>query len=462
MRVVRRILLIVGLCLNVPVVAEAANHYIRDGGLASTSGTGACTSWADANACDTLPSTLVRGDTYYIADGTYVGRTLTTVVSGSTLITIKKATTSDHVTETGWLSTYGDGIASFTSQIRFNTDYWVFDGIAGGGPGSWNTGHGFVVTETGASTSVIAVWANNITVRHIKIVGMNAQGSGGGSAANDGFEIRGAAGVTLSYAWIVGAGRCPVFAPDNGSGTNTVEYSFIDTFWADLDPHGETAAIYGVTNSTVFVWRYNLTTAIASTGGLMWDNSTGTSAQLLVYGNVFYEDPNVGAPLSGAWGGGGSGNGMIGGWTGFPCRNIKAFNNSFILGASQYPVFGIGDCDGVSNEMRNNVFYAVPSVGSLPGSTVTHNHFISTTTSGTSTSTSTGDPFLNYAGWDFHLTSATTAGTTLASPYDVDMYGVTRGADGTWDRGAIEFGTVVARHRAITGPVRMTGGIRNP
>lgn len=30
-------------------------------------------------------------------------------------------------------------------------------------------------------------------------------------------------------------------------------------------------------------------------------------------------------------------------------------------------------------------------------------------------------------------------GTSLGSPYDVDSYGNTRGADGTWDRGALKY-----------------------
>ena len=31
------------------------------------------------------------------------------------------------------------------------------------------------------------------------------------------------------------------------------------------------------------------------------------------------------------------------------------------------------------------------------------------------------------------------AGDTLSSPYDIDMFGTTRGADAVWDRGAYEY-----------------------
>ena len=60
----KQLVCLLGLLL-LPGLAEAADHYIRDGGTASTTGTGACNSggsgnWNTANACDTLPATLVR------------------------------------------------------------------------------------------------------------------------------------------------------------------------------------------------------------------------------------------------------------------------------------------------------------------------------------------------------------------------------------------------------------------
>ena len=46
---------------------HAEYHYIRDGASGSPPCTGG---WGDADACEELPDTLVRGDTYFIADGT--------------------------------------------------------------------------------------------------------------------------------------------------------------------------------------------------------------------------------------------------------------------------------------------------------------------------------------------------------------------------------------------------------
>src|SRR5262245_44026348 len=83
------------------VSVQAANHYIRSGA------TGNGSDWT--NASSALPTSLVRGDTYYIADGSYSGYTVDDAVSGTQVITLKKATAADHGTDTGWVSTYGDG-----------------------------------------------------------------------------------------------------------------------------------------------------------------------------------------------------------------------------------------------------------------------------------------------------------------------------------------------------------------
>jgi hypothetical protein len=91
--------------------AYSANHYVRSGAIGLNNGS----DWA--NAYTSLPTSLIRGDTYYIADGSYSGKNFNTPVAGAQLITIKKAIESDHGTDVGWSSTYGDGQAVFTSVL---------------------------------------------------------------------------------------------------------------------------------------------------------------------------------------------------------------------------------------------------------------------------------------------------------------------------------------------------------
>jgi hypothetical protein len=81
--------------------ASAATHYVRPGATGANSGA----DWS--NAWTAMPSSLTRGDTYYLADGSYGYRTFSDNASGSAYIYIKKATVADHGTATGWNYSYG-------------------------------------------------------------------------------------------------------------------------------------------------------------------------------------------------------------------------------------------------------------------------------------------------------------------------------------------------------------------
>lgn len=406
----------------------AANHYIRDG----ATGTGSCADWTTANACDALPSTLVRGDIYYIADGAYSGRTFGTATSGSTLITIKKATIADHGTDTGWLDTYGDGQAAFSGQFDFTTSYWVIDGQTGGGPDAWNSGFGFKITETGDSSAILRVaytgTANNITVRHVDLQGKGSAATQGGSFSNDGLAVYNASGVTLSYFWMHGIGRCPFFL----SAQNIIiEYGWVESFFGSGDVHSEVASIWafdGSVGDTTF--RYNLFTDMQSTGGIMWDATSNSSANLDIYGNVFYK------PSGATWQ---EANGVIGGWTGYPFTNVSVYNNTFI-NVDQQSLSTFPSCSG--NVASNNVWYNGDSPNFGCFATHNYNHFINaggTHSEANGTSAASGDPFVDYVNRDFRLKAATSAAGTLAAPYNVDPTGITRGTDGVWDRGAYEY-----------------------
>jgi hypothetical protein len=91
---------------------------------ATGSGTGA--DWT--NAFPSIP-TLVRGNTYYFADGTFTNRTFNNAVSGTQTISLIKATVANHGTSVGWQNSYGDGKTTFIGSMRFNTGYYVFDGF---------------------------------------------------------------------------------------------------------------------------------------------------------------------------------------------------------------------------------------------------------------------------------------------------------------------------------------------
>jgi hypothetical protein len=394
-----------------------ANHYVRAGASGNGSGsdwTNACTDFSGSCASQ------VRGDTYYVATGTYASHNFNSSASGTTPITIKKATVADHGTATGWSDTFGTGTATFNGQINFGSSYWVFDGVTGGGPGNWTSGFGFKISVSGTSPALRTDAISNVTVRHTEIQGTQNTG-GGGSIAQDGVAIYGGKFITLSYYSIHDMGRCPFFISTQDF---VAEYGYTGIFRSTSAAHAELASIWGFSiGSNRITFRYNLFTHSEGTGGLIFDNQEDiTGGGMKVYGNVFYR------PAGDTWE---INNGLIGGWTGGGGEKfygVEVYNNTFYNTTSadgNSPLTNFPNTYG-SNIAYNNLFYNTNSVN--------YSRFTNA-----NNSVVTSDPFVNAAGLDFRLKAATATGTTVASPYNSDPWGLARGTDGVWDRGAYEF-----------------------
>ncbi len=119
------------------------------------------------NALGDIPTTLSRGATYFLADGTYntAGRTFSAGI-GTARITIKKATASDHGAATGWSSTYGDGYAVFSNSIVITADHFTLEG---------GDGRNLVVQGDDFATVISAENAVNLIVRNVIIDGKFAK-----------------------------------------------------------------------------------------------------------------------------------------------------------------------------------------------------------------------------------------------------------------------------------------------
>gem|GEM_PF-1287290 len=404
---------------------SATTFYIRDGGTSTT-----CTDWS--NACDTLPATLQRGATYYVADGTYGGYTADDIESGTQLITIKKATVADHGTNTGWSSAYGDGQAVF-GTIVILTDNWVIDGVVGGGPGSWTTGHGFKINGQiyiNPTWNTAHPWRNdggdnggdNVTLRHIAFDGSSLSGFNAAAILNA-FN----SGLYVSHVYTYNIGEA---ALNNLNADDVVyEYSYFGTFCRTCDPnvHGE---ILSAKYAGSYIIRYNVFSWVASTGGLIIANTPSDTAE--IYGNIFYRTPTD------TWSYGPS-DGVVGTWEGKSdsgFHNIKVHNNTFIN--IPQVTFGIvGNITPHSNIItRNNYFYN--SVTALPNGIWSHDydHYQDSGTEQEANGTQgSGNPFVtldvtspNFA----KLNAATVAGdSSIPAQYRTDMFGnvgSTRGA----------------------------------
>lgn len=436
-------ILIVFLLITAPVFA--ANHYIRPGASGNNSGsdwTNACTGFTGSCAV----SAMVRGDAYYFSGGSYASVNFNKAASGATIITLKKATISDHGTDAGWSNTY-DTQAQFDTQINFGTSYWIFDCQQGGGPNSLTSGFGCKVSSTAVTPLLRTDQVSNITIRHIEAAGNN-NSNGGGSIAQDGLASFGGTFVTLSYFYIHDTGRCPFFLSVQDF---VAEYGYVGTFVSTADAHAEVASIWNFAipaNRVTF--RYNVFTHSDGTGGLMFDNSDNpTGGGMQVYGNVIYHPPDD------VWSGG---NGFIGSWTVSGFNDVLVYNNTFI-GVTDMPTLGELATNPQRNVAYNNLFYNC----NAPNFTLFQTHdydgfYSSGNNAGESNGqVGTGNPFVNISGLDFHLTAHTTAGITLAAPYDVDPDGVSRGASGNWDRGAFEYTAATIDTTNITGAFSISG-----
>ena len=401
--------------------ADAANRYVRSGASGAANGS----DWT--NAYPSLPATLTRGDTYYVAAGNYSGYRFGTATSGTALVTIKKATAADHGTDTGWNNAFGTGQALFTGRWDIGMSNILIDGQTGGGPGSWTTGFGFKVLNTGNDT-VIDVSGDNVTLRHIEAQGNGGDGDGVGRA-NHIIGVGGADSLTISYAYLYDAGACIYMV----SGTNLLfEYNYTGYMESTSAQHAEIASIWAfsvpVSNVT---YRYNVFTHAEGTGGLIMEGNG-----LYVYGNVFYK------PAGDNWS---HGNGLIGTWTVNTLTNLKVYNNTFININSGNTIGTLFTAPTTGNEARNNIFYGVTNIGGL-GTLLpafSHNHYVDTNSlslTETGKTTATGNPFVNFSALDFRLKAPTASGMALPAPYNRDMFGNVRGSDGSWDRGAVEFG----------------------
>ena len=382
-----------------------------------------------------LPATLQRGATYYIADGAYGSYTFDDAVSGTQVITVKKATVADHGTVTGWVDTYGDGQAVFSGAsgtlFQFATSNYVFDGSVRNET-NWKDGtsYGFkmnIANPQGAQFFLIEdamnVAQNNITINHVYAYYSEVYYTHNG---NDGYTnkvIVNGQNINLRNSFIQNTSWHSVISTNFSTGF-TVENNYFNNIF-----NKELIATEG-TNNVIF--RNNYVENVAGTGAIGFPNVSNWQ----IYNNVFWSPDSRYTFTDGII------TTLVG--KGQSTNNVKIYSNTF------YKMNGairIGSDGGTGNEVKNNLFIGfTPSLSNFAGSNNINNANTSTV--------------VNAATGDFHLSGPTIAGATLASPYNVDMDGKTRGTDGTWDIGAYEYtGTVTPTTYTLTATAGSNGTI---
>ena len=492
----------------------AGNCYVRAGALGAANGT----DWT--NAYTALPSSLTRGVTYYVAAGTYPNHVFQDADSGSTLITVQAPTSAVHGTNTGWSSAYqGQAMFSCTSGcgsvLQFATDYYVFSGSYCTplvGASVCTSGYGFKVNNTngyagadiqgGLGYNGPPDYDHDITVQYVEVNG--AHPTSDSSTLDTQLDFEGGSYNLLFDHLYVHDGWVPFFLKGShanqngggyvfGTGNNiTIQYSYVAHNYSSSTYHSEGCSCSeGLTDFTI---RYNYwvdmigTAYLATPSGADYNNGNGPNGPWYIYGNVFTA---TAAGISSLHCG--TGDGMLTIFDANFTGDVYFVNNTIAnMYGCQADNNGISVGLGFTTPMKNlivenNLWWnddvinvidtGTVSTGgaSLTSTTWVYNGYFQIPDNSASNDTCTTkqvastNPFVAYSTANYQLMSNTTMGNntnSILAGNSVDMEHVTRAANGTWDRGALQISGVVPTYTLTVtnggnGTVTGTGGTAN-
>lgn len=406
----------------------SADHYV----LPAATGSGNGSDWN--NAYGGLPSTLTRGDTYWVGGGTYSRYVFDDAEVGTNIITIYKATASNHGTNTGWNNAYGEAswnVSDVQTLFEFRRGYYVIDGQTGTkddtsayGIKLYNSNN----TQPHLGGNCMAVlWGqpiiNNLTFRHIDVKG-----------AGTGIDLAPDSGLTrlIYFADTVNsvrfqncsfrnAGKQWINLACAGRDCLIEDCYFYKNGSNSADEHSNGLNLYGLYIDMNFIVRNNVFKDMVAVGATNYIqlghySINYPSGNYYVYGNVFIEtDPSSGT----AYPVGGIGDPLI--------SNSIIANNTFVnLNFLSFMVFN--NTDNVI--AINNLIYNCTGAKSTTGC-IDSNNFVS----------ELADIFIDTVNEDFRLKVSQPGGTILSGTYGIenDPYGNVRGLDNVWDYGAFEF-----------------------
>ena len=412
----------------------ATDRCIRAAGSNAAAGT--CGVWDTAACKSVADSTLVRGDTVYIATGSYSEIVLSLTATG-TPITIKPATIASHGSCTGWNDSFAG--QPTIAGVHFMSNDWTIDG-GSRNESNWadDSSYGFRFTQRLFSSyydpSNGQPCVDNITIKYSSIGGPRI---GNTYAANpDGIYTLGLDSVTSCDNWVIQRNlisNTDLAILAQGATNWTIEYNQLQNSWAK-------ESIRGNDVSSGHTIRYNVsldacqekpgdTSSFCTAEIGIWSGSlSGSYDNISVYGNVFLTTTSEEHTSGCVAIGGGTG------WAGVAASNVSIYNNTcagIVSNVADLKINGdvAGAGGGSGNLCKNNLWYSDPGTPTciVSGGSESNNAVTGT------------NIFVNYASGNLRLASNTATGATLSSPYNVDMDGTTRGVPAAWSLGAFQF-----------------------
>jgi len=403
-----------------------ANKYVRE----AASGTGTGADWTNAyTTIIAAEASASRGDTIYVADGSYAGTTFDVANSGTTLITVKKATVADHGTDTGWDNTYGDGQALITSDCTFGSSYWVIDGQMGSMSYD-STAYGFSLPAVvGTRTCFyiaggVGVSYSNITIKHVAAA---ADGSDTSKMFVRGHsQIQTMDNITVTDCLLDGFGQAVSVVAMAATSTGLVfSRNICLNGYSSASNHGEqiNANSADITNAII---NDNIFDTCSGTGIITANNSD--IVDTLIYNNIFIDS--------------GGGNGVITGTSNGCLRNVGVYNNTFVRNTGG-PWLATGTGTQTGNIAQNNLLYDMSGAHTATADYSYNGYFTCTSVPADANSVdSATNPFVSVATNNFRLVVgalAILAATNLSAYFSTDFAGNTRAASGPWDMGAYAY-----------------------
>lgn len=420
---------VLGGCLE----AFAANHYVRAG---ATGGANDGSSWA--NAWTSFASVKwIRGDTYFVAGGTYSGDVAVGAgPAGGKWIRIRKANAADNSKDAGWAAPYATEQAVIKGVVRLSAGYIELDGVTGEG----TSGHGIKVhTPTDSTVLGLAYNSSPYYVFHCEVRGETrlSKAMFDGIHNNNGSAQK---GLHIANCWIHECGR-------NGItigylvGTSYDDYGMLfennvveQTGGNLLGGHSNPMQIGYATGDAYLIIRNNIFRNNVGSAPVTYLAGKESNHRFSrIYNNVFIitDRSKFGCSPGVIWAHAGS----------TACNDIEIYNNTF------YGV-KLGQCALDTAGAKNNVL--VNNVWENCHFTGKHRGFSEESNNGYFGNTGAGVPkgsknqvdgssstFVNAEAGDFRLLPkgyAVGVGRELSKIFTTDSAGTTRGAQ--WDIGA--------------------------
>lgn len=429
------------------------------------------------NAYNGVPTALVRGTVYYLADGAY-GQATFSSASGSGWIEVRKAQSYDHCTDTGWnAATMGNSQAVFSrgnggqafavwlsvDQVILNGNGTYASAGCGGGPSSATDVTSGPVNPKDCGIKIVNSCTNTGTNSCDNMIAMTGSASSWKFLYNEWQGL----GNAQQEQYPTNSG-----VANNNSSTRLFQHIYGHDFGANIlvgQGHREVDHCYWWGNQRIQYpsnhGQYSYDGFLSPIVGIsehhsvyrdiqgtaIWGIEDGpqVASNINIYDNIIMSTSpqlpwvNIGVNNGSLWCGNGS-----------TCSNVNYVNNTHVNVIGQAPVPHYQDAGTSTSNvtMRDNLWYNAIGAGwqfNMSG-TQDHNSFLnsgsSICVSGTSNvcTQSSPNPFTNMAGLDFTLSSDNANWDNrvpLGASYDTDA----EGNQFTSSRGAYQFGSTTTQ-----------------